>query len=369
MSTEQSPGTGVADTSPESTASPAGSNGKAASVRWQPGVSLPRTRREVIDTLFRFQSLFGLIAVFLVAILASPSRDGELVFLSAGNLGNVVRAVSEIGIIAIGMTFVILIGGIDLSVGAILGLSAVGSAIMMVEDGYGILPTVLAVMLIGTVFGALQGVAVGVFGIQAFIVTLAGLQVARGLARIWSGGIGVAIAYGEGPQQAPPSFEILNGSINGIVPVPAVIFLAIGAMAIWVLRTTAFSRHVYAIGGNEKAARLSGVPITRVKIAVFAICGLLASVAGIIHAGQLNQGSPNDGLGYELDAIAAVVIGGTSLAGGSGSMGGTLAGALLLGILNNILALNSIDANIQLLVKGLVIVAAAGLQRLRPAVT
>ncbi|MGH3716594.1 MAG: ABC transporter permease [Micromonosporaceae bacterium] len=334
---------------------------------WRPG--LPSGRSELVDTLFRFQSLFGLVAVFAVAILASPSRNGELLFLSAGNLGNVVRAVSEIGIIAIGMTFVILIGGIDLSVGAILGLSAVGTAILMVDDGLGILPTVLIVMAIGAAFGALQGFAVGVFGIQAFIVTLAGLQVARGLARIWSGGIGVAIAYGEGPQQAPPAFELLNGSINGILPVPAVIFLAVGAVAILVLRTTAFARHVYAIGGNEKAARLSGVPVTRVRVAVFTICGLLAAVAGIIHAGQLNQGSPNDGLGYELDAIAAVVIGGTALAGGAGTMGGTLAGALLLGILNNILALRNIDANIQLLVKGLVIVAAAGLQRLRSTVT
>jgi ribose transport system permease protein len=133
-----------------------------------------------------------------------------------------------------------------------------------------------------------------------------------------------------------------------------------------VLRSTAFARHVYAIGGNEKAARLSGVPVRRVRVTVFAISGLLAALAGIIHAGQLNQGSPNDGAGYELDAIAAVVIGGTSLAGGSGSMGGTIAGALLLGILNNILALNNIDANVQLLVKGLVIVAAAALQKLRP---
>lgn len=143
------------------------------------------------------------------------------------------------------------------------------------------------------------------------------------------------------------------------------LFIGIGVAAIVVLRKTAFARHVYAIGGNEKAARLSGVPVLRVKVAVFAIAGLLAAVAGIIHAGQLNQGSPNDGAGYELDAIAAVVIGGTSLAGGTGSMGGTLAGALLLGILNNILALNNIDANVQLLIKGLVIVAAAGLQKLR----
>ncbi|GAA1403571.1 ABC transporter permease [Catellatospora coxensis] len=322
-------------------------------------------RRELVDRLFAVQSLVALLVVFIVAILASPTRDGEILFLTAGNLGNIVRAVSEIGIIAVGMTFVVLLGGIDLSVGAILGLSAVGTATLMVDSGYGIAPTVPAVLAIGAVIGALQGYATARLGIQSFIVTLAGLQVARGLARIWSGGLGIPIAYGDGPLQAPPAFEILNGSINGVVPVPAVLFLAVGVAAIVVLRTTAFARHVYAIGGNEKAARLSGVPVTRVKVAVFAVCGLLAAVAGVIHAGQLNQGSPNDGAGYELDAIAAVVIGGTSLSGGSGSMGGTLAGALMLGVLNNILALNNIDANVQLLIKGLVIVAAAGLQRLR----
>ncbi|MEW2384015.1 ABC transporter permease [Micromonospora sp. NPDC047707] len=336
-----------------------------AAGRW---IRRPRSRRELVDRLFAVQSLFALLVVFVVAIVASPSRNGEILFLSAGNLGNIVRAVSEIGIIAVGMTFVILLGGIDLSVGAILGLSAVGAATLMVDEGLGILPAVAAVLLIGALFGAVQGYATARLGIQSFIVTLAGLQVARGLARIWSGGLGIPIAYGDGPQEAPPAFEILNGSINGVIPVPAVLFIAIGVAAIVVLRTTAFARHVYAIGGNEKAARLSGVPVTRVKVAVFAIAGLLAAVAGVIHAGQLNQGSPNDGAGYELDAIAAVVIGGTSLAGGTGSMGGTLAGALLLGILNNILALNNIDANVQLLIKGLVIVAAAALQKLRPSI-
>ncbi|PWR10841.1 ABC transporter permease [Micromonospora acroterricola] len=329
-------------------------------------IRLPKDRQAIVDNFFRFQSLFGLVAVFLIAIAVSPSRNGENVFLSSGNLANIVRAVSEIGIIAVGMTFVILIGGIDLSVGAVLGLAAVGSATLMVDSGLGIVPTVLIVLFIGTAFGATQGAIVARLGIQSFIVTLAGLQAARGIARMWSGGLGIPIAYGEGPQEAPEAFSLLSGSINGVLPVPALIFLAIGVGALLVLRSTAFARHVYAIGGNEKAARLSGVPVRRVRVTVFAISGLLAALAGIIHAGQLNQGSPNDGAGYELDAIAAVVIGGTSLAGGSGSMGGTIAGALLLGILNNILALNNIDANVQLVVKGLVIVAAAALQRLRP---
>lgn len=326
------------------------------------------TKRESVRSMiFRFQSLFGLVAVFIAAIVFSPSRNGELLFLTSDNLFNVVRAVSEIGIIAVGMTFVILIGGIDLSVGAMLGLAAVGSAVLLVENDFGLIPTVVIVLAVGLVFGLLQGIASALFSIQAFIVTLAGLQIARGLARIWSGGQGVAIAYGDGPGEAPVTFSLLGErTFNGLVPIPALIFIVVAVLAILFLRGTAFSRHVYAIGGNEKAARLSGVPVTRVKIIVFGICGLLAALAGIIHAGQLNQGSPNDGLGYELDAIAAVVVGGTSLAGGRGSVVGTVAGALLLGVLNNILALNSVDTNVQLLIKGLVIVVAAGLQRLRP---
>lgn len=325
-------------------------------------------RLDLVSTLFRLQSFFGLVVVFIAAVVFSPSHNGQTLFLSSDNLFNVVRAVSENGIIAVGMTFVILIAGIDLSVGAVLGLAAVGSAVLMVQHSFAVLPTVLIVLLIGLVFGLLQGVASARFGIQSFIVTLAGMQIARGLARIWSGGQGVAIAYGTGPNEAPPSFSLLGErTFGGVVPIPALIFIAVAVLAILFLRSSAFSRHLYAIGGNEKAARLSGVAVNRVKIIIFGMCGLLAALAGIIHAGQLNQGSPDDGSGYELDAIAAVVIGGTSLAGGRGSVVGTIAGALLLGVLNNILALNNIDSDVQLLIKGLVIVAAAGLQRLRPA--
>ena len=332
-----------------------------------PPPKTPGRRTEVVAALFRFQSLFGLVAVFVVAVVFSPRHNGDLLFLNSDNLFNVVRAVSEIGIMAVGMTFVILVGGIDLSVGAVLGLAAVGSAVLMVDDDFGVAASVVIVLLIGLFFGFLQGMASALFGIQAFIVTLAGMQIARGLARIWSGGQGVAIAYGDGPGEAPVSFSLLGErTFNGLVPIPALIFAVVAVVAIVFLRTSAFSRHVYAIGGNEKAARLSGVPVVRVKVIVFCICGFLAALAGIVHAGQLNQGSPNDGFGYELDAIAAVVIGGTSLMGGRGTVVGTVAGALLLGVLNNFLGLHGVDPNVQLLVKGLVIVVAAGLQRLRP---
>lgn len=328
----------------------------------------PTRRRRLVlpERFFTFQSYVALVLVFLAAVAFSPRRDGEIVFLNSDNLLNIVRAVSEIGILAVGVTFVILVAGIDLSVGAILGLAATGTASLLMVNDLGVAMTVLIILLIGLVFGATQGYLSARLGIQAFIVTLAGMQVARGLARIWSGGQGVPLAYGDGPDLAPEGFALLNSrTFNGTVPIPALIFAAVGAIAILVVRKTVFARHIYAIGGNERAARLSGIPVLRVKVAVFAISGLLAALAGIIHAGQLNQGSPNDGLTYELDAIAAVVIGGTSLMGGVGAVSGTLAGALLLGILNNALALNNIDSNVQMLVKGVIIVAAAGVQTFR----
>lgn len=326
------------------------------------------TGRSVLAAVFRFQSVFGLVLVFAAAIVFSPHRDGELVFLGSGNLFNVVRAISEIGIIAVGMTLVILVGGIDLSVGSVMGLASVGVALLLTSGGWGLVPGVLLILALGFGFGLLQGIASARFRIQSFIVTLAGMQIARGIARMWSGGEGVSIAYGDGPGQAPVPFSLLGErTFGGVVPIPALFFVVVAALAVLVLRASAFSRHVYAIGGNEKAAVLSGVPVIRVKVLVFGLCGLLAALAGIVHAGQYNFGGPNDGTGYELNAIAAVVIGGTSLSGGRGSVSGTVAGALLVGVLDNILQLNDIDSNVQLIVVGVVIVLAAGLQRLRPA--
>ncbi|SFQ64607.1 ABC transporter permease [Amycolatopsis rubida] len=324
--------------------------------------------RAVLAAVFRFQSVFGLVLVFAAAIVFSPHRDGELVFLGSGNLFNVVRAISEIGIIAVGMTLVILVGGIDLSVGSVMGLASVGVALLLTSGGWGLVPGVLTVLALGFGFGLLQGIASARFRIQSFIVTLAGMQIARGIARMWSGGEGVSITYGTGPGQAPVPFSLLGErTFGGVVPIPALFFVVVAALAVLVLRASAFSRHVYAIGGNEKAAVLSGVPVIRVKVLVFGLCGLLAALAGIVHAGQYNFGGPNDGTGYELNAIAAVVIGGTSLSGGRGSVSGTVAGALLVGVLDNILQLNDVDSNVQLIVVGVVIVLAAGLQRLRPA--
>lgn len=334
--------------------------------RLQGAVVSPSTPRGLValSVLVRFQSLLGLVLVFLGGVLFSPRRHGQVLFLTTENLANIVRSVSETGIIAVGMTFVIIAGGIDLSVGAVLGLAGVVAATLLVDHGWGTGVTVITVIALAGVFGLVQGLVSAKLRLQAFIVTLAGLQVARGLARIASGDKFINISYGNGPHRAAPSFSHLGDRWFGVLPVSAVAFLVVGAGAAVLLNMTRFGRHVFAVGGNERAARLSGISVQRVRIATFVICAALAAISGILHAGQLNFANPNDGVGYELTAIAAVVIGGTSLFGGEGSVIGTLAGALLLGTLNNVLQLNNVNANLQLIATGLIIVAAASLQAL-----
>jgi ribose transport system permease protein len=330
-----------------------------------PVASAGRTRWPQLRVMIRFQSVLGLVLVFLGGIAFSPRHNGTILFLTGDNLANIVRSVSETGIIAVGMTFVIIAGGIDLSVGAVLGLAGVLVARLMIDFGWGAALAIGAVLVAGLLFGLAQGVASTTMRIQAFVVTLAGLQLARGLARIIAGDKFINISYGNGQGQAPASFSVLGDRVLGqVLPVSALIFLAVGASAAVVLNTTRFGRHVFAVGGNERAARLSGISVRRVKIATFAICGMTAALSGILDAGQLNFANPNSGAGYELAAIAAVVIGGTSLFGGEGTVVGTLAGALLLGSLNNILQLNNVNANLQLVVTATIIVAAAALQNL-----
>jgi ribose transport system permease protein len=321
--------------------------------------------RDPLALIVRFQSLIGLVLVAIGGVIFSPRRHGAILFLDPDNIANIVRAVSETGIIAIGMTFVIITAGIDLSVGAVLGLSSVVTASMMISGGFGLIPTILAVLVMGVVFGMIQGTISSRFRLEPFIVTLAGLQAARGLALVVSGNQYINISYGEGPGLAPPVFAVLGERLfNNTVPVATIVFIVFAALATIVLNTTRFGRYVFAVGGNERAARISGVPVSMVKISVYALTGFAAALAGIVHAGQFNFGSANDGMGYELTAIAAVVIGGTSLFGGSGSMVGTVAGTIMLGALANILQLNNITPAMQLLATAAIIVLAAVLQSL-----
>jgi ribose transport system permease protein len=324
-----------------------------------------RRRLDPLAIAVRFQSVIGLIVVAIGGVIFSPRRHGFILFLMPDNMANIVRAVSETGIIAVGMTFVIITAGIDLSVGALLSLSSVLTATIMTTSGWGLIATIATVVATGAAFGAAQGVISTRFRLEPFIVTLAGLQIARGLALVISNNQYINISYGDGPGLAPPVFSVLGDRLfDNIVPVATIVFVVVAVIATFVLNFTRFGRYVFAVGGNEKAARLSGVPVTMVKVTVYAITGLVSAIAGIVHAGQFNFGSANDGTGYELTAIAAVVIGGTSLFGGAGSMIGTVAGAVMLGALANILQLNNVNAALQLLATGAIIVLAAVLQSL-----
>jgi ribose transport system permease protein len=341
---------------------------RRARVSEEEGAARP-DRRAALAVLGKFQSFIGLAAIFLVASVICV-RNGTNMFLSPDNLSNLIRSISENGIMAIGMTLVILLGGIDLSVGAILGLSATASADLLTHRGVPMWPAIALVLLMTAAFGFFNGVIHTKLNVQAFIITLASMNIARGLARFWSGGQGIPIAYGAGRGTADPAFGVLADRIFKTdsffgVPVPAICFLLIAALFSVLLNYTRFGRYVYAIGGNETAAFLSGIKVDRIKIALFALCGVLAGFAGIVHAAQLRQGSPNDGTGYELSAIAAVAIGGTSMAGGKGTMAGTVVGALILGVLDNMLGLKNVNNNLQLIIKGLIIVAAVIMQRER----
>ncbi|MBK6458997.1 MAG: ATP-binding cassette domain-containing protein [Gemmatimonadetes bacterium] len=267
------------------------------------------------------------------------------------------------GDLAVGMTAVVIAGGIDLSVGSILAFGATLSAWLLMKQGLGLLPTAIIVLGAGALWGWVNGIVVARWKLPAFIATLATMSAARGAARYLSGGTAIPLGFGDGG--APESVRALAAPLLPYVPAPALVFgIAVVLLHLFLARTRG-GRYLYAIGDNEAAARLSGVRVAWHTASVYVISGLLAGVAGLVHCAQLEQGNPNDGVAYELDAIAAVVIGGTSLSGGTGSVAGTLIGILTIGVINNSMGLNNVDANLQLILKGVIILAAVWLQRRR----
>lgn len=298
---------------------------------------------------------YGLPIAFalLVAVLTAVSPS----FLTAENLLNVARQVSINAIIAAGMTFVILTAGIDLSVGSVLALS--GAVLAGVLKGGAALGLALAAALVvGTAFGVVNGVAIAYGRVAPFIATLAMLTIARGATLVYTDGRPIS--------DLGTAFDWLGGGDVAGIPVPVVIMTLVFAASFIVLTQMVVGRYVYAIGGNVEAARLSGIDVRRLLILVYGISGLLSAVAAIILTARLDSAQPTAGLGYELDAIAAVVLGGTTLMGGEGSIAGTLLGAFLIGVLNNGLNLLNVSSFYQQVVKGLVILFAVLLdQRLR----
>ncbi|WP_175811189.1 ABC transporter permease [Burkholderia contaminans] len=297
-----------------------------------------------------FYPLVGLIVVCIAMMIASPS------FLSAANLENVLRQVSINAIIAVGMTCVILTGGIDLSVGSVMALSGTLAAGLMVA-GVNAVAALAIGIAVGLGFGFLNGVFVAFAGMPPIIVTLATMGIARGVALIYTGGY---------PIDGLPDWVAFFGSgkVFGI-QAPVLIMLVVYAIAWLLLDRMPFGRYVYAIGGNEQATRLTGVRVARVKLIVYTLAGLTSALAAIVLTGRLMSGQPNAGVGFELDAIAAVVMGGTSISGGRGAILGTLVGALLLGVLNNGLNMIGVNPYVQNVIKGGIILLAIYISRER----
>ena len=382
----------------------------------------------------RTKLYWGLALICLIGALLSPhTSSGKNIFLSYNNLTDVLRQVSITGLVATGMTIVILLGGIDLSVGSVMGCSTIVCAMLLTLPGWtpatvmavpaatlsvalavgflarfvfnglargrdvdagrrreivlgpwrgyripallGIagggaaaalaasqVPTkfgVLAVLLVtpcfALVLGAINGALIVKGRLQPFIATLAMMVSALGIGRLTAGQDNAVIAVYTGTN-ATQAFEALRSMVWGLVPMPSLFFLAAIIAFGAILRFTTFGRYVYAIGGNLEAAKLSGIKVEQVQFTAYVISGLLAGVAGVLFVAQYRQGKPDAGSGLELDAIAAVVIGGTSLMGGRGGLAGTFVGVLIFGLLSDILQLENIDSNVQLLMKGLIIV-------------
>jgi ribose transport system permease protein len=309
--------------------------------------------------------LFALIGVMLLGFIFHA--DGA--FDKWATHRDMLRQVSVIGILACGMTLVIITGGIDLSVGSILGFSAVLFAELAIHQGWPAEAALVVTLVAGLLFGTVSGGLIARFRLQPFIVTLALMVFARGLAKWISGGqkISTAVQQADGSYQyvaAPPIFDLLSSRIwGGNVAVVTLVLAGCVILCGLVLSKLRWGRYLYAVGGNEEAARLAGVPVTGAKLLAYGFSGLLGAVAGICQAAQELQGDPEAGGSYELSAIAMVVIGGTSLAGGRGGIGMTLLGCLTIGYLEKILSINAVSESARLMLTGAIIVGAVLFQR------
>jgi simple sugar transport system permease protein len=384
--------------------------------------------------LSRTKLYWGLAIICLIGAFASPyTSSGKNIFLSYGNLTDVLRQVSITGLVATGMTIVILLGGIDLSVGSVMGFSTIVCAMLLTKPGwtaasvmgvpaativsfaavaflarfvfgglargrdvsagqrreivlgawrgfripvllglvaaiavawftsaqvptkFGVVAVLLVSPCVAMALGSINGALIVAGRLQPFIATLAMMVSALGISRLTAGQDNAVVPVYTGTN-ATEAFEILRSMVWGVVPMPSVFFLAAIIFFGAILRFTTFGRYAYAIGGNLEAAKLSGIKVVQVQFTAYLLSGFLAGVAGVLFVAQYRQGKPDAGSGLELDAIAAVVIGGTSLMGGRGGLAGTFVGVLIFGLLSDILQLQNIDSNVQLVMKGLIIV-------------
>ena len=306
--------------------------------------------------IVRILGNYGMYIAFAILIIALAAASPA--FLTYTNIINILRQISVIGIMAIGMTFVIATGGIDLSVGAILALVGVISTSMVAEGSdTPLVVAVLAGLGVGLLCGIFSGIFIAKLGVQEFIATLATMTIARGLCYVYTDGRPITGFRDD--------YKVIGGGSVGVAPIPVLIFLVVIVIGIILLNFSKFGRQVLAVGGNEKAAIVSGINAARIKFICYALSGVASAIAGIVLSSRTQTGQPAAGDGNELDAITAVVIGGASLSGGSGSIIGTVVGMLIIGVMTNGLDLLNVSSYYQQVIKGIIILIAVLSDRLK----
>lgn len=300
--------------------------------------------RSITNLLGSYGIIFVLIALVIIFSLLSNR------FLLPDNIFNILRQVSIVGIISVGMTFVMIAGGIDLSCGSIVGFAGVGAALLMVNFGWHPVQAALLMCLCGVGMGLANGFFIAQLNVPAFIATLGMMTSVRGIAYIITGGLPV---FGFNTE-----FTKLGQGYVGVIPIPVLIMAAAFAFGIIFLTKTRAGRHIYGVGGNEEASRLSGVNVKKIKFLVFASSGFMCALAGIVLLARVNSGQPNAGIGYEMDVITAVVLGGVSMSGGQGKLHMVIVGVLIMGILTNGMTMLSINEYVQQFIRGMVLIGA-----------
>ncbi len=315
-----------------------------------PAEAEPSTVTRVLTVLVNQSTLLVLLLLVTVTALLIPE------FLTVNNLLNVLRQVSITGIVAVGMTLVIITGGIDISVGSTVALGGV-AAVACLTAGFGVPLSIIFALVVGFAVGAINGGVIAYANVSPFVTTLGTMYIIRGMTLV--------ITNGEALWGLPPEFaRIGTGYLFGI-PIPVLIMLSVYLAGFVLLRYFVFGRYVLAVGGDEEAARLCGIPVKGIKMFTYALCGMLAALAGVILAGRLGSAQPSVGASYELIAIAATVIGGTSLTGGKGTMIGTLIGTVILGVVSNALNLWGVASFYQTVIIGSIVLAAVLADKLR----
>jgi ribose transport system permease protein len=323
-----------------------------------------RARASLFARALRSREMGVFISTLVVTgIILSMGPQARSSFLDVGNLSNLARQIALLGVFAIGEALVIICGGIDLSVGSLIAFSGVVVSILLTTLGWPILPAMLVVLALGVVVGLIHGAFITKLRMPPFVITLGTLEILRGASLLMTEAMPIDIT-----DKSHAAFNYLgNGMVFGFIPVPAIFLAVVALLAVFLMHSTVWGRYIYGVGGNEEAARLSGVNVARTKLFVYAAASFLAALAGLLYAAYIRQGSPSSGIAYELNAIAAAVIGGCSLMGGEGSVLGTVLGAALLGLLINGINL-VVQTNASLwegVIVGLVVVGAVAMNLLR----